>query len=159
MVLSCLVEPLVSPLIGRGASGPGRRSGLGRSRLAATALIASALLVSAKGLPSVDELKQETTEVARNAHKKPDPIPYHQILAQFVRREDDQRVLALVEAPAFEWDAITAHRLKHSRDLVRDTGPGLGHGLRIDRTRRARQTFLLFLSGRHLSGSPAHAFA
>ena len=163
MVLSCLVEPLVSPLIGRGTGGPGRsapmrRTGLGRSRLAASALITSALLIAASSMPSADEIVQEeTTEVARNAHKKPDPIPYRQVLDAFIARDEKVMSFDLIAAPEFESEAILMSRLKHSRDIVRDTGPGLGLGLRIDRTRRASQeTFLLFASGRHLSGSPAH---
>jgi hypothetical protein len=158
MVLSCLVEPLVSPLIGRGTGGPGR-TGLSRSRLAASAQITSALLVAASSMPSADELLQqeETTEVARNAHKKPDPIPYRQVLDAFIARDEKIMSFDLIAAPEFESEAILMSRLKHSRDIVRDTGPGLGLGLRIDRTRRASQeTFLLFASGKHLSGSPAH---
>jgi hypothetical protein len=135
------------------------RSGLHRSRLASTALIASALLVSASSLPSADELtKEETTEVARNAHAKPDPIPYRQVLDAFIAREDKIICFNLVAAPDFESEALRLDRLRHSRDPVRDTSPGLGLGLRIDRTRRSSQaTFLLFASGKHLSGSPAHA--
>ena len=160
MVLSCLVEPLVSPLIGRGASGPGRRSGFRRSRLAASALVASALLVCASSMPSADDVLQEKeteAEVVRNAHKKPDPIPYRQVLDSFIAREDKILSFDLIAAPDFESEAILMSRLKHSRDIVRDTGPGLGLGLRIDRTRSAaNETFLLFASGKHLSGSPAH---
>jgi hypothetical protein len=157
MVLSCLVEPLVSPLIGRGASGPGRRSGISRSRLAASALITSALLVCASSIDSVDEVKAEEPAAQRNAHKKPDPIPYRQVLDEFVARDEKIMSFDLIAAPDFESEAILMSRLKHSRDIVRDTGPGLGLGLRIDRTRSAaNETFLLFASGKHLSGSPAH---
>ena len=159
MVLSCLVEPLVSPLIGRGTGGPGRRSTIRRSRLAASALITSALLVCASSMPSADDLLEEKQEeVARNAHKKPDPIPYRQVLDEFIAREDKILSFDLIAAPEFESEAILLSRLKHSRDIVRDTGPGLGLGLRIDRTRSAsNRNFLLFASGKHLSGSPAHA--
>jgi hypothetical protein len=158
MVLSCLVEPLVSPLIGRGTGGPGRRSGVRRSRLAASALVTSALLICASSMPSADEmLEEKTEEVARNAHKKPDPIPYREVLDEFVAREDKILSFDLIAAPEFESEAILLSRLRHSRDIVRDTGPGLGLGLRIDRTRSAaNETFLLFASGKHLSGSPAH---
>jgi hypothetical protein len=157
MVLSCLVEPLVSPLIGRGASGPGR-SGIRRSRLAASALITSALFVCASSMPSLDDVKEEQPAAVRNAHKKPDPIPYRQVLDAFIARDEKIMCFDLIAAPEFESEAILMSRLKHSRDIVRDTGPGLGLGLRIDRTRRAaNQTFLLFASGKHLSGSPAHS--
>lgn len=159
MVLSCLVEPLVSPLIGRGAGGPGRKSGFRRSRLGATALAASALLVCAQGLPSADDLLKEKNEerVVCNAHAKPAPIPSRVQLAELlaVREDEAPELAAPVEAPEFEWDAVFAHRLKHSRDIVRDTGPGLGLGLRIDRTRGAvSRTFCLFASGQHRSGAP-----
>jgi hypothetical protein len=109
-------------------------------------------------MPSADEvIEEKTEEVARNAHKKPDPIPYRQVLDEFIAREDKILSFDLIAAPEFESEAILLSRLRHSRDIVRDTGPGLGLGLRIDRTARAkRETFLLFGSGKHLSGSPAH---
>lgn len=160
MVLSCLVEPLVSPLVGRGASGPGRKSGFRRSRLGATALAASALLVCAGSLPSADDLLKENKKeerVVRNAHAKPAPIPSAVQLAELlaVREEEAPTLGAPAEAPEFEWDAVLAHRLKHSRDIVRDTGPGLGLGIRIDRTRGAvSSTFCLYASGQHRSGAP-----
>src|SRR5687767_15877525 len=121
MVLSCLVEPLVSPLIGRGTGGPGRRSTIRRSRLAASALITSALLVCASSMPSADELleNEKTEEVARNAHKKPDPIPYRRVLDEFIAREDKILSFDLIQAPEFESEAILLSRLKHSRDIVR----------------------------------------
>jgi hypothetical protein len=110
-------------------------------------------------MPSADEVIQENQpEVVRNAHKKPDPIPQRILLDAMVAREDRFLPLALHEAPDFESEAILLERLKHSRDIVRDTSPGLGLGLRIDRTTSAsNRTFLLFASGKHLSGSPAHS--
>ncbi|MCK6550859.1 hypothetical protein L6R52_33790 [Myxococcota bacterium] len=166
MVWSCLVEPLVQPLVGRrtGLSG----SALQKSRLAATALACTALMAIA-GTAEAAELaaraKTRSVEPARaeasvrNAHAKPAPIPYRELLQTVfaARREDDQ----LEEpglAPSFEQDALNAHRLKHKRDIARDQSPGLGLGLRIDRLRGGLlATFLRFGSGRHLAGLPISA--
>jgi hypothetical protein len=155
MVLSCLVEPLVSPLKGRGASGPGR-SMIMRSRLATSALIASALYVAASSMPA-SEIVEEREQVACNAHRRPDPKPYRELFeipVWAVAREDD-RMRAPEASAEFEWDAVVAHRLTHARNIARDTGPGLGRGRRIDRTRRSPVlTYALFGSGRHRAGSP-----
>lgn len=161
MVLSCLVEPLVQPLVGRGTRGPGRRTALSRSRLASTALAMSALLAVATSADASDLLEGRTApeaeQVQRNAHAKPAPIPYRVVLEQFTaaRREDDHLVAQPGLAPEFEWDAVLAHRLRHSRDIVRDIGPGLGLGRRLDRLLSSAQlTFHLFASGQHQSGAP-----
>lgn len=161
MVLSCLVEPLVKPLVGSGRAGgrSGRRSGISRSRLAATALAASAIMAIATNASASEILeKAQSTQKERvvcNAHKKPDPIPYRVFVQEFCVLSQEQRLPPPSEAPDFEWDAILAHRLRHSRDIVRDTGPGLGLAQRLDRLRGAgRSTFLHFQSGQHRSGAP-----
>ena len=96
-------------------------------------------------------------KVLRNAHAKPDPIPSRVLLAEAARREDD-----IVERPAlapeFEWDAVEASRRRHAWDIVRDTGPGLGLGRRIDRLTAVLRPFLLFHSGWHQSGASSPAF-
>ncbi|MCB9646719.1 MAG: hypothetical protein H6730_09030 [Deltaproteobacteria bacterium] len=161
MVLSCLVEPLVQPLVGRGTRGPARRTALSRGRLAASALAVSALLAVATNADAQDLLEGRTAPAksqccARTAHKKPAAVPYREVLARFLaaRREDD-----IVVAPAlsadFEQEAIGVHRLRHARNLVRDSGPGLGVARRLARvTAPAERTFLLFASGQHMSGAP-----
>lgn len=164
MVFSCLVEPLVAPLVGRRASAPGRGSALTKSRLAATALATSALLALASSANAAEREEQAVraskpeATLVRNAHKPPAPMPSRVVLEASLGRVERFQLEAPGEAPEFEWDAIFAHRLKHSRDLVRDTGPGLGLGRRVDRLTSALGTFLRFASGRHLSGpSPALA--
>lgn len=165
MVFSCLVEPLVQPLVGRrtGLSG----GALQKSRLAATALACTALMAlagTAEAAALAARAKARTAEPARaeasmrNAHAKPAPIPYRELLQTvFVtRREDELEEPGL--APSFEQDALNAHRLKHKRDIARDQSPGLGLGVRIDRLRGGTlATFLRFGSGRHLAGLPISA--
>jgi hypothetical protein len=161
MVLSCLVEPLVQPLVGRGARGPARRTALSRGRLAASALAVSALLAVATNADAADLLEGRTTAAqaegcVRTAHKKPAALPYRELLAQVAaaRREDDL-VAAPAQSPEFEQAALGVHRLRHARNLVRDSGPGLGVARRLARvTAPAERTFLLFASGRHMSGAP-----
>lgn len=162
MVLSCLVEPLVSPLIGRGKSGLGRSS-LAGTRLASTALAVSVLIaisgtVSASELvakASRSEVRAEQT-VARNAHAKPAPVPYSELLRTvFAFRRLETLAAEPGESPIFEQKALAFDRLRHQRDIVRDPGPGLGLGQRLDRIYGGRDsTFLRFGSGIHLSGQP-----
>lgn len=96
-----------------------------------------------------------------NAHQKPAPIPYRVLLETVfaATREDD--VFALVqpgEAAGFEQKALDVHRLKHKRDIVRDSGPNLGLGQRIDRLHGGSlRTYLRFGSALHLSGQPLSA--
>src|SRR5258708_6592331 len=92
MVLSCLVEPLVSPLTGRGTGG----SRLSGTRLLSTALACSAVLAIAGSAGEAKAAEMERVRVAkkidfeaRNAHRKPEPIPYRELLQSvFVRRDD-----------------------------------------------------------------------
>ena len=152
MVLSCLVEPLVSPRVGRGPSGP-RRSRLSKSRLAATAIMVSALAAVTTNVDAAEH-ESKAERIYRTAHKRPDPIPLREIVAAHVAQANKDELPAPGEAPVFEWDAIFAHRLKHCRDIVRDQGPGLGLGRRLDRLSSAANTYHLFMSGVHRSGTP-----
>jgi hypothetical protein len=161
MVLSCLVEPLVSPLTGRGTSGGPRRSALIGTRLAMTALAASALIAVSgaelRGERIVAPAKAE--RVVANAHKKPDAIAYQQLLetvfAAYVLRDEDDLVREPGLAASFEQAALGDHRLRDIRNMIRDSGPALGLGLRIDRLAGGSDaTWLRFGSGRHLSGQP-----
>lgn len=162
VVASCLVEPLVRPLVpGRGGGGggprPGSRTAL-RGKLAATALACSMLMAVTTNATASELLEApEAPRVHRNAHAKPDPIPSHERLAEVARREDDI-VARPALAPEFEWDAVEASRRRHARDIVRDTGPGLGLGRRLDRLTAVLRSFLLFSSGWHHSGAPNPAF-
>lgn len=162
MVLSCLVEPLVPPLVGRGTdAAPGRRSKsyLSRSRLASTALALSAVLATGTSAQAEDLLEgrvaPEPVHIHKHAHKKPDPIPYRVMFeaVALVAQRERLPMAALHRAPDFEWDAVLAHRLKHSRDIARMPGPCLGHGTWLDRLATPDDTtFLLFSSGQHQSG-------
>lgn len=160
MVLSCLVEPLVSPLVGRGTSGPGRKSGLRRSRFAATALAASALMAVSTCV-DVSTLREEAkaaapeAKVVRNAHRRPDATPYRVVLAAFLGREENPLLAEPGEAPDFEHRALYVHRLRHRRDLGIDPGPVLGLGRRLDRLRpSALSAFRLFASATCRAGAP-----
>lgn len=167
MVFSCLVEPLVAPLVGCG--GGVRGSALTKSRLAATALACTALLALA-GTAEANELAARATEPAaakvapekaavRNAHAKPAAIPYRVLLQTvFAARREDQLLAEPGLAPSFEQDALDAHRLRRRPDSVLDLGPGLGLTQRIDRLYGGTlSTFLRFGSGRHLAGQPIPA--
>lgn len=163
MVLSCLVEPLVSPLTGQDTSGR-RRTGLTGTRLLSTALAcASAIaLAGAAGEAKAAELEQARIAKkcdfeSRNAHKKPDPIPYQKLLQTIFLKSED-RCLDLLGAPAespcFEQATIDVHRLKHKRDLVPIEGPNLGLGQRIDRLYGGTAgTYLRFAAAVHRSGA------
>lgn len=155
MVLSCLVEPLVAPL-----TGSSRRSALSGTRLAMTALAASIVALSGaqlKGEKIVAPAKAETTVVC-NAHKRPEAIPYR---VQFAHLFMASTVVELAEpglAASFEQEALGDHRLRDKKNLIRDTGPGLGLALRLDRLRGgSAETWLRFGSGVHLSGISSHA--
>lgn len=114
----------------------------------ATAADASALLAG--------KTKHEAAEVKCNPHKKPAPIPSRVELERLaIVRHEDALVEAPGEAPRFEWDALLAFHLRHSRDIRLDTGPGLGLGRRLDRLiSPAERTYQLFASGQHRSGAP-----
>lgn len=96
------------------------------------------------------------SEIRCNAHAKPAPVPSKVELDRITAaRREDELVAQPVEAPRFEWDALTAVQLRHSRDIRLDTGPGLGLARRLDRLiSPAERTFLLFASGQHQSGAP-----
>lgn len=155
MVLSCLVEPLVSPLVGRGTTGR-RRSGLSGTRLASTALACTALLALANParaetiLADANEVRIDRT--VRNAHVKPKTMSYLELVQTVFTVQRREELAAPPESACFEQDAVEAHRLKHKRDIVRDSGPSLGLGQRIDRLFGAStKTYLRFGSGVHQS--------
>src|SRR3990170_3313570 len=127
MVLSCLVEPLVSPLVGRGTSGVGRRTALRRSRFASTALAATALLAATTMVDASELRRGETAEhteaeTAFNPHKRPDLAPARIVLADLVRRADEGLVMSPTEAPSFDQRAVFAHRLRHQARLDLEAG-------------------------------------
>lgn len=157
MVLSCLVEPLIS--------GGRRKSALSGSRIAVTALAATALLALSGASIKGDKIKAPAPAKAEqvvkaNAHKKPEAIPYRVQFAQLftavaATREDDILVEP-GEAASFEQASLHEHRLRHKRDLIRETGPCLGVALRRDRLRGgSADTWLRFGSGTHRSGQPS----
>lgn len=164
MVLSCLVEPLVAPLVGR--PGGRRKTALTR-RMAATALMVSALAAVTTNAHAADQVKKvtgaEVKESAqlRNAHQKPAAIPYRELQAQAALPAKDEDPLAEPgEAARFETEAHLDARKRPRPDLRRDTGPSLGLHLRIDALRRAhRLTYLTFGAGQHRSGAPNPQFA
>ena len=117
-----------------------------------TALLAVATNAHASDL--VDD-ESPSTETVRNAHAKPAPIPQRILLAELGAREEQFTLAAPGAAPDFECDSVLAHRLEHSRDQARDSGPGLGLGRRLARLERGGSTpFWLFASGLHQSGAP-----
>jgi hypothetical protein len=135
MVLSCLVEPLVSPLVGQGISGR-RRTALLGTRLLSTALALTALSTVA-GMAEAEEIaahaKTEEARVAPNAHKKPDPVPYRVLLqTEFLLPHANAEIQMPEESPWFENKAHHAHRLKDERDIRRAQGPRFGHLHPID---------------------------
>ncbi|MBK8009908.1 MAG: hypothetical protein IPK13_01050 [Deltaproteobacteria bacterium] len=161
MVLSCLVDPLVPPLVG-GTSGRGRKTRLSGSRLMSTALVATALaaVVSLAGHSSGQAKafggKAQPT-IGRTAHRPPSVratgcLPSTEVAA--LRDDQQVRPSRPGSAPDFEWDAIRAHRLRHGRNIARDGGPGLGAGRRIDRLDCAQSILLHFASGRPPAGAP-----
>jgi hypothetical protein len=162
MVLSCLVEPLVSPLTGQDTSGR-RRTGLTGTRLLSTALACASAIVlaGAAGEAKAAELEQARIAEkcdfeARNAHKKPDPIPYQKLLQTIFLKSEDRGLdlLGALESPCFEQTAIDVHRLRRKRDLVPREGPNLGLGQRIDRLYGGTaSTFLRFAAAVHRSGA------
>jgi len=163
MVLSCLVEPLVAPLVGRGA-GPRRGSALSRRRLLATALMASALVgVTTQGHAAEVERRlkhgrAEKTEqrALRNAHQKPAAKPYRLVMAEFALAARPKEELAQPgQAADFESDGLRLDRLRHARDIGKATGPTLALARRLDALTAARSsTFLRFGSGHYRSGAP-----
>lgn len=161
--MSCLVEPLVAPLVGRGAGA--RRTSLARSRLAASALVMSAVMavatpVTAGDLLERDAATREAEKAYRNAHKRPEPVPYRDVGWVFgherARHEPERDRIRIDRpglAPRFEWDAVWASRLKHALDWTRDPGPTLSRARRTERlVRSKRDPFLRFGSGPYRSG-------
>ena len=169
--MSCLVEPLVSPLVGRGADVRARRTGLARSRLAASALMMTAVMAvgstTAGDLIDRTDAVREAERVYRNPHKPPAPIPYHEVARVFghvkVIHEPEKQGVRVARpglAPRFEWDAIWASRLKHACDSSPGSGSVLTRGRRAARLSRSRSTtFLRFGSGLHRSGPSSPALA
>jgi hypothetical protein len=154
MVLSCLVEPLVRPLAGRGTSG----SALSGTRLAMTALAASIVALSGAQLKGekIVHAPAKAERIAGNAHKRPDAIPYRVQFAHLFLASELEQLAEPGEAASFEQKALGDHRLRAKRNLIRETGPSLGLALRLDRLRGGSAgTWLRFNSARHLSGQPA----
>lgn len=165
MVRSCLIEPLVKPLVGRGASGRGRRSALARSRIAATCLALSALVsVSTAADAAHEQLESEALKsrlaqtVKANAHRAPkidSKVALANLLALVAAREDEI-VAPLVESPGFEQEALRHRRKRPPLIGAHRPGPdGLGLAERLDLLFSGTDpTFRLFGSGQHLSGIP-----
>lgn len=165
MVMSCLVEPLVGPLVGRRTNVSGRRTGLKRSRLSASALFVSAIMAmgstTAGDVLDRDARIRDAEKSYRNAHKRPDPIPLRDVGRVFgkvkaIHNPDEEKLRVLRQglAPRFEWDAIHASRLKHATDLTRDPGPTLTRARRTSRLVSSKSlAFLRFASGKHRSGA------
>src|SRR5687768_5056176 len=103
MVLSCLVEPLVSPLIGQGTSGP-RRTSLTRTRLLATAIAVSALVTLSSPASGAElQLEKAPHAAMRNAHQKPAPKPYREMFAAVLFAwPRDEFSFSLAVSPSFE---------------------------------------------------------
>lgn len=160
--MSSLVEPLVAPLVTPLVGGRGRRTGIVRSRLAASALLMTAVMaVSTDTAQSLPDTSPEPT-VERNAHRPPAPIPMRDVARVFghAKAIEVERVRLVTPrpglAPRFEWDAIQASRLRHATDLSAATAHGLVRARSLDRLGRSRPpTFTLFGSGEHRSGSSA----
>lgn len=171
MVRSCLIEPLVKPLIAPRA-GLGRRSALSGSRLAATALALSALAAvttyahaTQDALESASLRSKLESAVAANAHRPPAKVASKALLERFLaeyaadalsatpaRRQDD-----LVEAPAlapdFDQDALDLTRLRQSS--AADPGPRLAIAALTSRLRGGTDpTYQLFGSAQHRAGIP-----
>jgi hypothetical protein len=163
MVFSCLVQPLVTPLVRRGAVGGQRRTALG-SRLLSTALMASALVAVAvsaqasaaeKTARSLDR-RPAAEQLVRNAHKKPEPLPLRLVLAAFARRDDLLEVVKPGLASELDQALLRLERARPPPEgFPQHPGPGLWAGKRLDRLLASRSsTFLRFGAGRHLSGAP-----
>ena len=161
MIRSCLIAPLVEPLV---ASRVGRRTALSGSRLAATALALSALAAvttyadATRGALESHSLRSKIeSSVVANAHRLPDKIASKVLLERFLtteaRRQDDL-VSAPVESPDFDPPPIDSRLAAKSR--VPNPGSRLAEARRIDRLTGGHEaTFLLFGSGQHRSGIPA----
>src|SRR5687767_8119955 len=111
MVLSCLVEPLVSPLTGRGTSGH-RRSALTGTRLAMTALAASALVALSGATLKNEKIyaPAKAEKVVQNAHKKPEATPYRVLLETvFLVRAREDLISMPGEAACFEQKPLDYH--------------------------------------------------
>ena len=169
MVRSCLIEPLVKPLIAP-RPGLGRRSALAGSRLAVTALALSALAaVTTYAHATQAQLESDSLRsklecmVVPNAHRTPKVAPKvllerflstyaADLLAEAARREDDL-VRAPGLAPDFDQDALDPRLLRQSS--VGDPGPRLAQVRAVDRLRGGTDpTYLLFGSARHRAGIP-----
>lgn len=160
MVRSCLIAPLVQPLVGRGTSGVGRRSAISRSRIFGTALALSALCSvstmadAARATLESEALKSKVeSTVKANAHRAPKiaaKVLLERFLAGIARRADDL-VTAPSESPDFEQEGLAIARVRarlkyYSPDTARRAVDRLLAG--------ADPTYLLFGSGVHLSGIP-----
>lgn len=169
MVRSCLIEPLVKPLVAP-RPGLGRRSALAGSRLAVTALALSALAaVTTYAHATQAELESDSLRsklectVVPNAHRAPKVAPkvllerflstYAQDLLAVAARREDDLVRAPGLAPEFEQDALDPRRLRPSP--VGDPGSRLAQVRDVDRLRGGTDpTYLLFGSARHRAGIP-----
>jgi hypothetical protein len=161
MVLSCLVEPLIAPLVGFGTAGR-RRTALSGSRISVTAIAATALLALSGATIKGDKIKapapvKAEQTVKANAHKRPDAIPYRvQFAHLFIAPVKEDLLVEPGEAARFEQSSLHEHRLRHKRDIVRETSPCLGVALRRDRLRGgSADAWLRFGSGTHRSGQPS----
>lgn len=177
MVRSCLVEPLIKPLIAP-RPGLGRRSALSSSGLSSSRLVATALALAA--LASVTTYAHAThaaleseglrsklassAGVVANAHRLPAKVAPKVLLERFLsdmaadldvvaaRREDD-----LVQAPSlspdFDQDALSPDGLRSSP--IPDPGPRLARAVQTARLRGGTDaTYLLFGSAQHRAGIP-----
>jgi hypothetical protein len=121
-----------------------------------TALAASVVALSGatlKGEKVVHAPAKAEKTVVANAHKRPDAIPYRVQFAHLFLASSIEALKQPAEAACFEQKALGDHRLRHTRDLIRETGPTLGLALRLDRLRGgSAETWLRFGSGVHLSG-------
>jgi hypothetical protein len=151
MIRSCLIEPLVKPLVGRG-----RRSALQRSKIAATCLALSALVSvttnadAARDALGLDQSARPAT-VKPNAHRAPKIAPrvvLEEFLALVASRED-----AIVEAPAEAPDFELHSPREGPRPRLHWGGLRLARRL-DDLFSGSDPTFRLFGSGQHLSGIP-----
>jgi hypothetical protein len=165
MIRSCLIEPLVKPLVGRGSAGVGRRSALSRGKILSTCLALTALAsvttaADAREMEAELQKSQIEATVKPNAHRAP-KLATQKMLDRFlslVARREDDIVRRPALSPDFERVALEVdQRRSRLRPLAAHArgAAGLWLARRTERLRAgADSTFLLFGSGVHLSGIP-----
>ncbi len=148
MIYSCLVQPLVS---GRGRAA----TALTRTRVLATALACSALLAVGGAPAEVITEAPENQVVHRNAHQKPESIPYQTHFQVGLPAAREDQLIQLTLAPDYDQVALHKSRLRRGHDPTQEPSTGTNRASWRARILRAwTASYHLFASA-----SPRSAFS